>query len=563
MRRLPIGIENFREIQEAGYYYVDKSKLIEQLLTAGGKVSLFTRPRRFGKTLNMSMLRCFFEVGTDPSLFDGLYISENRTLCETYLGKFPVICLSLKSVEGRTFGDAYETLRLLLREEVRRLRFLQESSRIPEDEKLSLRRILAERETQEDVQDGLRMLSSLLYKHYAKKVVILIDEYDVPLDKSFQNGYYQEMTNLIRLFLGNALKTNDNLEMAVLTGCLRITKESIFTGLNNFAVFSIADRRFDEQFGFTEEEVRKLLGFYHMENHLEDIKRWYDGYRFGNVDIYCPWDVINFAALLREDPDAAPQSYWINTSGNELVRRFIDKADKTTRDEIEYLVAGGSIEKQLRLELTYDEIDKNINNLWSILYTTGYLTLEGRSESNLYKLKIPNEEVRNVFALQIQEWFRETVLSNTERLTALWSAMEAADAKTMETSLTRMLIDSISVRDTGKADTKNENSYHMFLTGVLAGNADWSVKSNIEAGKGYADIIVKPDDPDTGMIFELKVASGINDMEKVCQEAIAQIKEKRYAEYLADEGRHNVLMYGIAFYKKRCKVMVETEEKSW
>ncbi len=558
--RLPIGVENFREIQSADFYYVDKSKLIEQLLTAGGKVSLFTRPRRFGKTLNMSMLRHFFDIGTDPSLFEGLYISENKKLCEEYLGKFPVIFLTLKDVEGNTFDRAkYQIVKLVCAEAARHAE-LKNSDRLDEEDK-KVYSLLIERQNGKYMLDddtlceSLKILSALLHKHYQKNVIILIDEYDVPLDKAFQNGFYKEMVDLIRAMFGKALKTNDDLHLAVLTGCLRISKESIFTGLNNFTVFSITDPRFDEQFGFTEEEVKKLLRYYHLEDHLEDIKQWYDGYRFGNADVYCPWDVINYAALLQEDPTAEPQSYWINTSGNGLVRRFIEKADKSTRDEIEGLVAGENIEKQVQLELTYDEIDKRINNLWSILFTTGYLTQAEKPTANWYKLKIPNEEVRSIFVLQIQEWFQETVLSNTEKLSALWNAIETGDDKTMEMSLTRMLHDTISVRDTGVPDTKNENSYHMFLNGLLAGNANWIIKSNREAGEGYADIIVRPEDPDSGIIFELKTVTSIKNMEKACRDAIRQIWEKHYADALLDEGCQNILMYGIAFYKKRCKVI--------
>ncbi len=563
--KVPVGVENFREIRSADYYYVDKSRLIEQLLTGGGKVSLFTRPRRFGKTLNMSMLRWFFEIGTDPALFDGLYISGNKKLYESYLGKFPVIFLTLKDAEGTTFESAKYQLTELLCTEVRRHEELRSSSRLDEDDKAAYSLLTRKKDGKYFLDDdtlsgSLKLLSALLRKHHQKDVVILIDEYDVPLDKAFQNGYYREMVSLMRSMFGKALKSNDDLQLAVLTGCLRISKESIFTGLNNFRVLSITDDRFDEQFGFTEDEVKALLGYYHLESCMDSMKEWYDGYRFGRADIYCPWDVINYLDLLRANPEAKPRAYWINTSGNGLVKRFIDKADKTTRDEIEALVAGGSIEKQVQLELTYDEVDKSINNLWSVLFTTGYLTQAEELDYDRYRLKIPNEEVRRVFVLQIREWFQETILSNTERVSLLWKAMETGDEKTIETGLTRMLTDSISVRDTGTPGRKNENSYHMFLNGILAGNVDWSVKSNTEAGEGYADIIVRPDDPDTGIIFELKTVTGINEMEAACQRAIRQIREKHYADCLLDEGRQNILMYGIAFYKKRCRVKAEKAE---
>lgn len=565
LRRIPVGVEDFKEIRSADYYYVDKSGLIEQLLLSGGIVNLFTRPRRFGKTLNMSMLRCFFEIGADASLFDGLHIAANKTLCEAYFGKFPVIFLTLKDAEGMTFESAKYQLTELIGTEAKRHAELRNSDRLDEDDKATYALLTRKKDGKyaldDDILSGaLKLLSELLCKHYQKKVIILIDEYDVPLDKAFQNGYYREMVSLMRAMFGKALKTNDKLQMAALTGCLRISKESIFTGLNNFKVLSITDDRFDEQFGFTEDEVKALLSYYHLESRMDSMKEWYDGYRFGSADIYCPWDVINYLDLLRVNPAARPRAYWINTSGNGLVKRFIDKADKTTRDEIECLVAGGSIEKQVQLELTYDEVDKNINNLWSILFTTGYLTKAEELDYDRFRLKIPNEEVRRVFVLQIQEWFQETILGNTERLTALWHAMENGDEKDIETGLTRMLIDAISVRDTGGPDTKYENAYHMFLNGILAGNASWSVKSNIEAGEGYADIIVKPEDPDTGIIFELKTVTSINDMAEACRKAICQIQEKHYAEYLLDEGRRNILMYGIAFYKKRCKVIVEKVE---
>lgn len=563
--RLPVGVERFETIRTADYYYVDKTKLIEQLLLAGGMVSLFTRPRRFGKTLNMSMLRSFFEIGTDPSLFDGLYISGNTKLCEDYLGKFPVIFLTLKDVEGNTFEDAKYQMIELVCTEVRRHEELKNSVRLDDDERATYSLLTQKRDgkyflDEDTLRGALKTLSALLKKHYQKDVVVLIDEYDVPLDKAFQNGYYAEMVSLMRAMFGKVLKTNDHLQLAALTGCLRISKESIFTGLNNFKVLSITDSRFDEQFGFTEDEVRDLLTYYHLEDRLQDIKKWYDGYRFGAAEIYCPWDLINYVDSLRDDPNAKPQAYWINTSGNGLVKRFIDKADKTTRDEIECLVAGGCIEKQLRMELTYDEIDKSIDNLWSILFTTGYLTQTEALESDRYKLKIPNEAVRKVFVLQIREWFRETILGNTEKLRILWNAIETGDTKNVETSLTRMLIDSISVRDVGAPSTRHENAYHMFLNGILVGNADWSTKSNVEAGEGYADIIVKTDDPDAGIIFELKQVTDAKDMDKACRDAIRQIKEKHYAEYLQDDCRNNILMYGIAFYKKRCRVMVEKTE---
>ena len=560
--KLPIGIEDFQEIHRLGFYYIDKTKLIEQFLARWGKVNLFTRPRRFGKTLNMSMLRCFFEIGTDKTLFDGLYISRNQRLCKEYMGKFPVIFLSLKGVEGLTFEKAKYRLAELVGVEAERFHFLLDSDKLTENEKNRYRALIALCDgrysmAEEILISSLQTLSQLLTKHYGQKTIIFIDEYDVPLDKAYQNGYYREMVSLIRALLGDALKTNSFLQFAILTGCLRVSKESIFTGLNNFKVLSITDARFDEQFGFTDNEVKELLEAYHLESHFAEIKEWYDGYRFGEADIYCPWDVINHVDRLCDEPDAIPQSYWINTSGNALVKRFIAKANKTTRDEIERLVAGESIEKSIRLELTYDEIDNSLDNLWSVLFTTGYLTQAGVNEQGVYKLVIPNKEVREVYKLQIQEWFKNVVLSNTGQLTSFWKAMEVGNTEAIEKYLNNILSNTISVFDTKAPDTEKEVFYHTFLIGLLAGNSDWLVKSNVEAGEGFADIIVETEDPDAGMILELKYSKEASGLEKACEKAIMQIKDRRYGEYLRNDGRHNLLFYGIAFYKKRCRIVVE------
>lgn len=556
--KLPVGIENFQEIRRLGFYYVDKTMLIEQLLAKWGKVNLFTRPRRFGKSLNMSMLRYFFDIETDKTLFDGLYISRNKQLCEEYMGKFPVIFLSLKGVDGLTFSEARFCLAELIESEARRFKFLMHSDKLDADDKAMYRDLLSLHGADVaaiSLRFALKKLSELLYKHYGQKTLILIDEYDVPLDKAFQHGYYREMVALIRGLFGETLKTNEFIQFAVLTGCLRVSKESIFTGLNNFKVLSITDARFDEQFGFTDAEVQQLLHVYNLEEHLAETKEWYDGYRFGEVDVYCPWDVINHVDRLLGQPDAEPQAYWINTSGNELVKRFINKANKTTRDEIERLVSGESIEKQVRLELTYDEIDNGIDNLWSVLFTTGYLTQAGMTAQGAYKLVIPNREIREVYKLQIQEWFKDAVLSNTEQLTACWSAFKAGDAEVIEKYLNNTLSNSISVFDLKAAE--KENVYHTFLVGLLAGNSGWLVKSNVEAGEGFADIIVETEDADAGMILELKYAKEAVSLAKACEKALAQIKERRYAEYLKNEGRNQMLFYGIAFYKKRCRVVVE------
>ena len=558
--KLPVGIEDFKEIRQEEFYYIDKTKLLEQLLEKWGKVNLFTRPRRFGKTLNMSMLRYFFEIGTDESLFDGLYIKNNKKICEEYMRKFPVIFISLKNVEGLDFETALYRFVEIIGREAERFYFLLDSEKLTVNEKERYKTLirLDNGRYSMDVNilaSALRLLSELLYKHYGKKTIIIIDEYDVPLDKAFQNGYYREMVSLIRAMFGDALKTNDFLQFAVLTGCLRVSKESIFTGLNNFKVLSIADTRFDEQFGFTDEEVQTLLESYGLLEHISETKEWYDGYHFGDADVYCPWDVINHVDRLCGEPDAKPQSYWINTSGNGLVKRFIDKANKTTRDEIERLVSGETIEKQVSLELTYDEIDTTIDNLWSVLFTTGYLTQTGMTESGAYKLVIPNKEVREVYKLQIQEWFKRTVMSNTEQLKNFWKAFDEGDTKAVENYLNRTLSNSISVFDTKARDEEKESSYHTLLVGLLVGNADWLVKSNVEAGDGFADIIVETEDFDAGIIIELKYSKTFSGMDKACEKVITQIKEKRYDEYLKNDDRHDIMIYGIAFCKKKCKVI--------
>ena len=558
--RLPVGIESFEEIRQNQYYYVDKTKLIEQLFDSLGKVSLFTRPRRFGKTLNMSMLKSFFEIGTDPSLFDGLYISGNRMLCEKHMGKYPVIFLSLKGVEGLNFSEAKQRCIRLIKREVERFYALKDSDHLLDIDKKKYRQLLemsAQPEDADIVICSIKILSDLLYKQYNKKVVILIDEYDVPLDKAFQHGYYREMVYFIRGLLGEALKTNDSLNFAVLTGCLRISKESIFTGLNNFKILSITDTRFDEQFGFTDAEVRKLLFDYYLEGRFAEVKEWYDGYRFGKADVYCPWDVINFVDRAKDDPEAIPEAYWINTSGNDLVKRFIDKANKTTKNEIERLIAGETIEKELRLDLTYEEIDQNIENLWSVLFTTGYLTQVGRRGDESYGLVIPNREVREVFRLQINEWFKRSIFSNAERLTTFWKALEEGNVENIEQYLNRILSNSISVFDTKTINGEKENSYHNLLVGILTGNAEWLVKSNIEAGEGFADIIVETDDPDAGIVIELKYVKSFNEMEQACQKALTQIHERHYQEYLLNDNRKDIRLYGIAFCKKRCKAITE------
>ncbi len=560
MLKLPVGIEDFREIRCAGFYYIDKTDLIEQLLNNWGKVNLFTRPRRFGKTLNMSMLQRFFEINADESLFNGLSIMQRKDLCDEYLGKFPVVFLTLKGVDGLTFDKARQKLTSLVAREADRFHFLKGSSSLTDNEKeryLALVRMDNGKYSMDEdtLESSLQTLSELLFRHYNKKVIMLIDEYDVPLDKAYQNGYYKEMVSLIRSLFGDALKTNEFLQFAVLTGCLRVSKESIFTGLNNFKILSVTDVRFDEQFGFTETEVKKLLEDYHLESHLSEIKEWYDGYHFGDADIYCPWDVINHVDLLCENPGELPQCYWINSSGNALVKRFISMANKTTRDEIERLISGEPIEKFIRQELTYDEIDNSIDNVWSVLFTTGYLTQTGVTEQGAYKLIIPNREVREVFRSQIQDWFNDKIRHNTERLTDFWNSIEKGKPEEIEQYLNWTLSNSISVFDT----KEKENSYHALLIGLLTGNSDWIVRSNVEAGEGFADIIIEPENPDSGIIIELKYSREASGLKKACEKAVSQIKDRRYYEYLRNDGRPDITLYGIAFYKKRCKVVIEKE----
>ena len=559
--KLPVGIDNFEKIRRNGFYYVDKTSLIEQLFSNWGEVNLFTRPRRFGKTLNMSMLKYFFEIGTDRSLFDGLHISSNEKICSEHMGKYPVIFLSLKNAEGLNFDTAkYQMVELIARE-AERFPFLAKDTNLSDRDREKYRVLTAfadgHYQMSDDVLYGsLQTLSELLYKHFNQKTVILIDEYDVPLDKAFQHGYYREMVALIRAMFGRALKTNEALAFAVLTGCLRVSKESIFTGLNNFKILSITDSRFDEQFGFTDKEVQKLLADYHLEARFSETKEWYDGYRFGNVDVYCPWDVINHIDRIKDDPNARPEAYWINTSGNDLVKRFVDKANRTTRNEIEQLIAGNAIEKMLRLDLTHDEIDTSIENLWSVLFTTGYLTQAGMTEDGAYRLVIPNREICEVFKLQIQEWFKKSIFSNTEQLTAFWKAFEEGNTDGVEMYLNRIMSNSISVFDIKTGEEKKEISYHNLLVGILTGNADWLVKSNVEAGEGFADIIVETEDPNAGIVVELKYTKDYDEMEQACRAALDQINDRRYQEYLLNDGRKDITLYGIAFCKKRCKAVV-------
>ena len=551
--KLPVGIENFEDIRRSGFYYIDKTMFIEQFLNTWSEVTLFTRPRRFGKTLGMSMLRSFFEIGTDKSLFDGLYISQNKSLCDEHMGKYPVIFLTLKGVEGLTFAKAKSMLSEIIKDEADRHYILNSSETLTSVDREAFMKILTGNE--ENIENSLKTLSRLLYKHYGQKVVILIDEYDVPLDKAYQNGYYHEMVSLIRGLFGQALKTNDYLQFAILTGCLRISKESIFTGLNNFKVLSIMDTRFDEQFGFTDSEVEKLLAAYNLDSHFTEIKEWYDGYHFGNADVYCPWDVINYVDLLRLEPTAKPQDFWSNSSGNALVRSFIDKADVQTKDEIERLIAGEYIEKEISQELTYDEIDKSIANLWSVLFTTGYLTKQGVTDDGRVRLSIPNREIKNLFIKKIREWFSDTTANDGKTLEQFCNAFVDKDTEKIEELFGDYLWNTISIRDTAVAKDKKENFYHGILLGLLGYKASWLIKSNTESGTGYSDILVEVPNNRTGIVIELKYAEN-GDMDAACDKALKQIEEKSYVDKLKQDGMRNFIKYGIACFKKDCKVVV-------
>lgn len=558
-KKLPIGIENFAELQKEDFYYIDKTVLIKELLTGQAKVTLFTRPRRFGKSLNMSMLKYFFELGTDKKLFSKLKISEETALCEEYMGKYPVISVSLKGMNAGNYEKALEMAVEVIRSEARRFQYLLDSERLTSYDKEAFIALL-----QEDMKEGtlcssLKVLSELLEKHHGSKVILLIDEYDVPLAKAFERGYYDQMVLFIRNMFEYALKTNESLKFAILTGCMRISKESIFTGLNNLKVLSVAEVQFDEAFGFTDKEVRELLEYYELSDHYNEIREWYDGYQFGNAEVYCPWDVINYCDALRVEPDAQPKNYWSNTSSNEAVRRFIQESDKASvRREIENLVAGEVIKKEIHQELTYKDMYASIDNLWSVLFTTGYLTQKGKPEGNRFPLAIPNMEIRNIFTTQIMDFFKENVPKNRAALNEFCKALKNGDAEGVEKQLTEYLRRTISIRDTFVKKQMKENFFHGILLGILSFGDTWSVSSNKESGDGYSDILLETDDGETGIILELKYADDGN-LDTACKKALAQINRNRYEEILLDEGVPHILKYGIAFYKKRCRVMADRE----
>ena len=556
-QKLPIGIENFKEMRKQDFYYVDKTGLIVDLLADWGKVNLFTRPRRFGKTLNMSMLANFFEVGADASLFGGLRVSEEKELCENYLGKFPVVFVSLKGVDGLTFDDAYARLRILIRNEALRLEVLRESGKLSMEEKNAYLRLVSENPEKTDITESLKLLCQLLEKHYGQKPILLIDEYDVPLDKAFLHGYYPQMIDLIRSMFGAALKTNDSLFFAVLTGCLRVSKESIFTGLNNLKTLSISNVKFNEYFGFTDEEVGRMLADYGLEAHQAEAREWYDGYRFGNQDVYCPWDIINYVNELRSDPEAEPKPYWMNTSGNDMVRRLIAKAsDGTTQMEIERLIAGDTITKMINEQLTHSEIDENLENIWSLLYMTGYLTVARKPSGGRYELRIPNREVREIFKRQVLSWFTERARAATEKLAGLYEAFEKGDAEAIEKLLNRQLITTVSFYDA------YESFYHGFLLALLSTCVDWCVSSNAETGRGRSDITVERRDRELGFVIEIKEVRTRAKLDEACAAAMKQAEDRDYAAVMLRYGVETVFTYGIAFCDKRCRVAVKRVENT-
>ncbi len=563
LKKLPIGIENFEEMRREDFYYVDKSHVIEQLLTQWGKVNLFTRPRRFGKSLNMSMLQSFFEIGKDKTLFDGLRISDNQELCEKYQGKFPVVSVSLKGINGATYEEARRFLIKTINEEARRLSVLSDSTELDETDHELLTQLKKKEMTNDSLVYSIRELTELLEKHYGSKVIVLIDEYDVPLAKANENGYYDEMVLLIRNLFENALKTNNSLKFAVLTGCLRIAKESIFTGLNNFKVYSITDKSFDETFGFTDAEVKELLRYYGQEKYYETVKEWYDGYRFGNVDVYCPWDVINFCSDHLADPGLEPKNYWANTSGNSVISHFIDsvgKPQKLTRMELEQLVNGGIVQKEINSELTYKELYSSIDNLWSTLFMTGYLTQRGEPSGNRYNLVIPNREIRNIITNHILKMFKENVKDDGKTVSDLCDALLNQNPEKVELIFTEYMKKTISIRDTFAQKPTKENFYHGLLLGILGFKENWSVMSNRESGDGFGDILIRIEDEDVGIVIEVKYADDGN-LQGECEKALQQIIDIRYTEALEQEGIHTIIKYGIACYRKKCKVLMRIDKQ--
>ena len=553
-KRLPVGLENFEQIINDNYYYVDKTGLISELIRNGGMVNLFTRPRRFGKTLNMSMLEHFFSIERDQSIFEGLEISKDTKLCEEYMGKYPVISISLKGINAATYEDAFDFAVRIMKKVARNVQFLLGSDALSDYDKLEYKELLNNNMSEAAFCGGLKILSELLEKHYGTKVVLLIDEYDVPLAKAFENGYYDQMIFLIRSLLEQALKTNDSLKFAVMTGCMRISKESIFTGLNNLKVLSITDERYDEYFGFTDTEVREMLKYYEIEDHYEEVKNWYDGYQFGDVEVYCPWDVLNYCDKLKEHEDSFPENYWINTSSNDAVKKFIQMSGNfKTKREIETLLAGEEIIKEIHQELVYPEMYQSLENVWSLLFMTGYLTQRGRVDAKRYKLAIPNLEIRDIFETQIMEYFKESVAKDGDTLSRFCDALKNGEETKVGEIFESYLKKTISIRDTFVRKASKENFYHGILLGILGVKEEWYVSSNQESGEGYSDILVETENSETVILIEVKYANDGN-LDQACERALQQIEEKKYDEELRENGVDKILKYGIACYMKRCKV---------
>ena len=557
--KLPVGIENFEKIRRDGFYYVDKTGLIEQLLNNWGEVNLFTRPRRFGKTLNMSMLKCFFEIGTDQSLFDGLYISKNKALCDAYMGKYPVISISLKGVNADSYENARSLLKRIVMEEAKMHRIIMSGNRLDDIDKAEYMSLVTGEMGEDTLVYSMKTLTALLEKYYEKKVIVLIDEYDVPLAKANENGYYDQMVLLVRNLFENVLKTNSSLKFAVLTGCLRVAKESIFTGLNNFKTNSILDAEYDETFGFVDDEVKEMLHYYGQDTHYETVKEWYDGYRFGNADVYCPWDVINYCDAHRRNPMLPPENYWTNTSGNDVLKHFIESAGAAkglAKTDLERLVNGEIVEKDIREDLTYNELYASMDNLWSTLFMAGYLTHKGRVDTKRFRLAVPNREIRNIITEQVLALFKQDVEKDGQLLNDFCTALSDGHTDEVERLFSEYMKKTISVRDTFARKELRENFYHGLLLGILGFKAGWSVMSNRESGNGFSDIMIMIDDAEIGIVIEVKYAES-HDLEAVCKDALKQMIDKRYAEYFEQQGIKKILKYGIACRVKECKVMLE------
>lgn len=557
--KLPVGIENFEKIRRDGFYYVDKTGLIEQLLNNWGEVNLFTRPRRFGKTLNMSMLKCFFEIGTDQSLFEGLYISKNKALCDAYMGKYPVISISLKGVNADSYENARSLLKRIVMEEAKMHRIIMSGNRLDDIDKAEYMSLVTGEMGEDTLVYSMKTLTALLEKYYEKKVIVLIDEYDVPLAKANENGYYDQMVLLVRNLFENVLKTNSSLKFAVLTGCLRVAKESIFTGLNNFKTNSILDEEYDETFGFVDDEVKEMLHYYGQDTHYETVKEWYDGYRFGNADVYCPWDVINYCDAHRRNPMLPPENYWTNTSGNDVLKHFIESAGAAkglAKTDLERLVNGEIVEKDIREDLTYNELYASMDNLWSTLFMAGYLTHKGRVDTKRFRLAVPNREIRNIITEQVLALFKQNVEKDGQLLNDFCTALSDGHTDEVERLFSEYMKKTISVRDTFARKELKENFYHGLLLGIFGFKAGWSVMSNRESGNGFSDIMIMIDDAEIGIVIEVKYAES-HDLEAVCKDALKQMIDKRYTEYFEQQGIKKILKYGIACRVKECKVMLE------